>query len=152
LQSLKASSKEIKSKACVKIVDAGIPLGNQTVLLKGVNNNSKTMEELCRKLVKNLIKPYYLYSCDLVNGIEHFRTKVSDGIDIMENLRGRISGLAIPSFIVDSVGGKGKIPLLPNYVLGMEDNKIIFRNYKNEKIYYPELKENHELVQKSNII
>jgi lysine 2,3-aminomutase len=103
------------SEACRKIVDAGIPMGNQTVLLKGINDSSEVISELCRKLIKISVKPYYLYQCDLVRGVEHFRTSVEKGIEIMADLRGRISGIAIPTFVVDAPGGLGKIPVLPEY-------------------------------------
>lgn len=125
-------------EACSKIVNRGIPMGNQCVLLKGVNDNSDTMVDLCRGMLKIRVKPYYMYQCDLVKGVEHFRTPISKGIEIMENLRGRVSGLGIPSFIVDSPEGKGKIPVLPNYIVLQDENETILRNYKNEFIKYPE--------------
>jgi lysine 2,3-aminomutase len=125
-------------KAIAMLADAGIPLGNQSVLLEGVNNDPLIMENLCRKLVKMRIKPYYLFICDLVKGVEHFRTSVSDGLKIMEHLRGRISGMAIPSFVIDLPGGGGKIPLLPDYVASGELNSddLVFRNYLGEEYRY----------------
>ena len=103
--------------ACAKLADAGIPLGNQSVLLRGVNDQPQIIEQLCRGLVRKRVRPYYLYQCDLVRGVEHFRTPLSRGMEIMEYLRGRLSGLAIPTFVVDAPHGGGKIPVLPTYVV-----------------------------------
>jgi lysine 2,3-aminomutase len=127
------------SEACQKLVDNGIPVNNQSVLLKGVNDNKYVQEDLCRKLLKMRVRSYYLFQCDLVNGVEHFRTKISRGIEIMDYLRGRLSGLAIPQYVVDSPGGKGKIPILPNYMLSQSPEKVILRNYKGEIVEYPEI-------------
>lgn len=124
--------------ACAKLADAGIPLGNQTVLLKGVNDNPLIIEQLCRRLVKIRVRPYYLYQCDLVRGVEHFRTSVRKGIEIMEYLRGRVSGIAIPTFVVDAPHGGGKIPVLPNYVVSMSPTHTVLRNYEGMLINYPE--------------
>lgn len=128
------------TEACNKLSDNGIVVGNQSVLLKGVNDNPELMETLCRKLLKNRVRPYYLFQCDLVKGVEHFRTPIQTGIQIMDHLRGRISGLAIPTFVVDAPEGKGKIPVLPQYVLNYEEHQTLLRNYKNETVYYPEPK------------
>lgn len=125
-------------EACRKIIDAGIPMGNQTVLLKGINDDPVVIEELCRNLIKIPIKPYYLYQCDLVRGVDHFRTPVEKGIEIMEHLRGRLSGIAIPTFVIDAPGGKGKIPLLPNYYKGKENNIHHLVNYMGESVDYPD--------------
>jgi lysine 2,3-aminomutase len=125
-------------EACAKLVNKGIPLGNQCVLLKNVNDDANTMIDLCRKLVKMRVRPYYMYQCDLVKGVEHFRTPVSKGIEIMEQLRGRVSGLGIPNFIIDSPQGKGKIPILPNYILDRDNKQTILRNYNNEIVSYPD--------------
>lgn len=125
-------------EACERLVDAGIPVGNQSVLLKGVNDDKHTYEALCRALVKMRVRPYYLFQCDIVNGVEHFRTRVSRGIEIMEHLRGRLSGLAIPQYVVDSPGGQGKIPILPNYVLYQTPNKVVLRNFEGKVVEYPE--------------
>lgn len=100
--------------ACEKLVDAGIPVGNQSVLLRGVNDNPETMKELVLKLVKIRVRPYYIYQCDLSAGIEHFRTKVSKGIEIMEALRGHISGYAVPTYVIDVPGGGVRRPLCPS--------------------------------------
>jgi len=128
-------------RACEMLVNAGIPVGNQSVLLKGVNDDKFVYEELCRKLIQMRVRPYYLFQCDLVNGVEHFRTKVSKGIEIMEHLRGRISGLAIPQYVIDAPGGQGKIPLLPNYLISKTDEKVVLRNYQGKIVEYPEIKE-----------
>ena len=124
--------------ACGRLVDAGIPLGNQSVLLRGVNDTAQTMEELCRGLVRMRVRPYYLFQCDLVRGVEHFRTRVSRGIEIMEYLRGRLSGLAIPTFVVDAPHGGGKIPVLPNYVISTSPTHTVLRNFEGMLVAYPE--------------
>jgi lysine 2,3-aminomutase len=124
--------------ACAKLVDAGIPLGNQTVLLRGVNDSHKIIEQLCRGLVRMRVRPYYLYQCDLVRGVEHFRTPLSRGIEIMEYLRGRVSGIAIPNFVVDAPHGGGKIPVMPNYVVTISPTHTVLRNYEGLLVNYPE--------------
>ena len=129
---------EESKKACLKLIENGIPVNNQNVLLKGINDNPKVMEELCRSLLKIRTRCYYMFQCDLVKGIEHFRTPIERGIEIMEHLRGRVSGLGIPQFIVDSPEGNGKIPLLPNYTVGKEGDMNILRNYKDELVFYPD--------------
>jgi lysine 2,3-aminomutase len=126
------------AQACAQLVDAGIPMGNQTVLLRGINDNPQTMEQLCRGLVRMRVRPYYLFQCDLVRGVEHFRTPLSRGIEIMEYLRGRLSGLAIPVFVVDAPGGGGKIPVLPNYVVSTSPTHTVLRNYEGVLVSYPE--------------
>ena len=130
-----------ESKAAVlKLVNKGIPVNNQNVILKGVNDNSNILSVLYKELLKIRCKPYYIFQCDLVKGVEHFRTTIDKGIEIMKNLRGRISGLGIPHFIVDSPEGKGKIPLLPNYLVGREGDQTILKNYKDEIVIYPDPK------------
>jgi len=124
--------------ACARLVDAGIPMGNQTVLLKGVNDSPHIIEELCRKLLKNRVRPYYMYQCDLVRGVEHFRTPLSRGIEIMEYLRGRMSGLGIPTFVVDAPHGGGKIPLTPNYIVSVSPTHTVIRNCEGMLVSYPE--------------
>jgi lysine 2,3-aminomutase len=116
--------------ACDKMSNAGIPLGNQSVLLKGVNDNVDVMRNLVLKLVKNRIRPYYIYQCDLSMGLEHFRTPVSKGLEIIENLRGHISGYAVPTYVVDAPGGGGKIPVAPTYLISMGQDKVILRNFE----------------------
>ena len=120
------------------MVDAGIPLGNQSVLLRGVNDSPQVIEELCRGLVQMRVRPYYLFQCDLVRGVEHFRTPLSRGLEIMEYLRGRLSGLAIPNFVVDAPHGGGKIPLLPNYVVSTSPTHTVLRNSEGMLVAYPE--------------
>ena len=126
------------ARACTTLADAGVPVGNQTVLLRGVNDDAMLLAELFRGLVKNRVRPYYLFQCDLVRGVEHFRTKVSKGIEIMEYLRGRLSGLAIPNFVVDVPGGGGKIPLLPSYILASSPTHTVLRNFEGMIVAYPE--------------
>jgi len=117
-------------EACTKMVNAGIPLGNQSVLLRGVNDCMHVMMKLVNDLANIRVRPYYIYQCDLSNGIEHFRTPVAKGIEIMEGLRGHTSGYAVPTFVVDAPGGGGKIPVMPNYVLSQSADKVILRNYE----------------------
>ena len=124
--------------ACAKLVDAGIPLGNQSVLLRGVNDQPRIIEQLCRGLVRTRVRPYYLFQCDLVRGVEHFRTPISRGVEIMEYLRGRLSGLAIPSFVVDAPHGGGKIPVLPTYVVSTSPTHTVLRNFEGMLVAYPE--------------
>jgi len=127
---------EVK-QACIRLADAGIPLGSQTVLLKGVNDDIDTMKSLMHGLLKIRVKPYYLYACDLVVGTSHFRTPLSKGIEIIKGLRGWTSGYAVPTFVVDAPGGGGKIPILPDYYQGeREDGSIILKNYKDDIIEY----------------
>jgi lysine 2,3-aminomutase len=126
------------AKACNKLADGGFPLGSQTVLLKGINDNVPTMKELMHKLLKIRVRPYYLYQCDLIPGSGHFRTSVKKGLEIIKGLRGFTSGYAVPTFVVDAPGGGGKIPLLPNYVVEHNDEKIVLRNYKGDLCEYPE--------------
>jgi len=126
------------AEACAKLADAGIPLGNQSVLLRGVNDRPQTIERLCRGLVRMRVRPYYLFQCDLVRGVEHFRTPLNRGLEIMEYLRGRLSGLAIPTFVVDVPHGGGKIPLLPHYVVSTSPTHTVLRNYEGILVSYPE--------------
>lgn len=118
------------AEACAKLANAGIPLGNQSVLLRGVNDCVHVMKQLVRNLVKIRVRPYYIYQCDLSMGIEHFRTPVSKGIEIIEALRGHTSGYAVPTFVVDAPGGGGKIPVMPQYMISQGPNKVILRNYE----------------------
>ncbi len=133
--------KEITSysiKACSDIVDAGIPLGNQSVLLRGINDNVDTMKELLLKLVKIRVRPYYLYQCDLSQGLGHFRTRVETGIDIINNLTGYISGYAVPRFVIDAPHGGGKVPMNPEYIINLNDKEVVMRNYNGDKYTYPQ--------------
>lgn len=134
-------SKEITPearRACEMLADAGIPLGNQSVLLRGVNDCVCVMKKLVQDLVKMRVRPYYIYQCDLSFGIEHFRTPVSKGIEIMEGLRGHTSGFSVPTFVVDAPGGGGKIPVMPNYVLSQSPHKVVLRNYEGVITTYTE--------------
>lgn len=117
-------------KACDMIADAGSPIGNQSVLLAGVNDSVHIMRQLVNQLVAIRVRPYYIYQCDLSNGLEHFRTPVSKGIEIIEGLRGHTSGLCIPTFVVDAPGGGGKIPVMPQYVISQAPGKVVLRNYE----------------------
>ncbi|MDI9495555.1 MAG: lysine 2,3-aminomutase [Bacillota bacterium] len=125
-------------EALRKLADAGIPLGNQSVLLRGVNDCPHIMRDLVHKLVMNRVRPYYIYQCDLSLGIEHFRTPVAKGIEIMESLRGHTSGFCVPTFVVDAPGGGGKTPVMPNYVLSQSADKVILRNYEGVITTYTE--------------
>lgn len=125
-------------RACERLVNAGIPVGNQTVLLRGVNDCPHIMRELMQGMLKMRVRPYYIYQCDLSQGIEHFRTPVSKGIEIIESLRGHTSGMAVPTFVVDAPGGGGKIPVMPNYVVSMSHNKVVLRNYEGVITTYTE--------------
>ncbi|MCF7924053.1 MAG: lysine 2,3-aminomutase [Candidatus Izimaplasma sp.] len=128
-----------ESKAAIdRLADAGIPLGNQSVLLKGINDSVQIMKTLVQRLVQIRVRPYYLYQCDLSLGIEHFRTPVSKGIEIIEGLRGHTSGFAVPTFVVDAPGGGGKIPVMPNYVVSQAPGKIVLRNYEGVISTYSE--------------
>ena len=129
---------EDSRKACADIADAGIPLGNQTVLLRNINDNTETMKELLLKLVKTRVRPYYIYQCDLYEGSEHFRTRVETGIEIIRNLTGRISGYAITRFIIDAPNGVGKVPVNPDFVVSLDDEKIEIRNYEDRVYTYPQ--------------
>lgn len=131
---------EESSKACQMLADSGIPLGNQSVLLKGVNDCAFIMKSLVHKLVKNRVRPYYIYQCDLSEGIEHFRTSVHSGVEIIERLRGHTSGLAVPTFVVDAPGGGGKIPVNPQYLISQSNEKIVLRNYEGVICTYTEPK------------
>jgi len=119
-----------------RLADAGVPLGCQTVLLRGVNDNVETMKELMQKLLKARVRPYYLYMADQVAGGEHFRTMVETGLEIIKALRGWTSGLAVPHFCIDAPGGGGKVPLLPEYVEKITEDEVIFRNYEGKQFSY----------------
>ncbi|MBF0319461.1 MAG: KamA family radical SAM protein [Nitrospirae bacterium] len=123
-------------EACDKILRAGIPVSNQSVLLKGVNDSVETMKELCHALQRIMVRPYYLYQCDPVNGVEHFRTSIWKGIEIVEQMRGFTGGLCVPTFVVDAPGGGGKIPLQPFYLLSASDGEVMLRNYEGMIIRY----------------
>ena len=132
--------------ACEKLANAGVNLGNQSVLLKGVNDCPNIMKKLSHELLKIRVRPYYIYQCDLSEVISHFRTKVSKGIEIIENLRGHTSGLAVPTFVVDAPGGGGKIPVMPNYLISQNKKKVVLRNYESVVATYsqPDYVEDHD--------
>ena len=126
------------SRAVDKLTKAGLPVGNQSVLLAGVNDCVNIQRALVHRLVENRIRPYYLYQCDLVEGSGHFRTPVGKGIEIMEGLRGHTSGYAVPTFVIDAPGGGGKIPVMPNYLISYSDHKVVLRNYEGYITTYEE--------------
>ncbi len=130
--------------ALARLANAGIPLGNQTVLLRGVNDCVHVMKKLMHELVRNRVRPYYIYQCDLSMGLEHFRTPVSKGIEIIENLRGHTSGYAVPTFVVDAPGGGGKTPVMPTYVISQSPQKVILRNFEGVITTYTEPRDYHE--------
>ena len=123
--------------ACTMLADAGIPLGNQTVLLKGVNDTPEVMKELMQKLLTLRVKPYYIYQADLVQGTDHFRTSVKQGLEIMAALRGYTSGLAVPHYVIDAPGGGGKIAVIPDPVVSRDENEICLRNFEGALFRYP---------------
>lgn len=124
--------------ALAKMADAGLPLGNQSVLLAGVNDCPRIIKLLCHKLVQNRVRPYYLYQCDLSEGLSHFRTPVGKGIEIMESLVGHTSGFSRPTYVIDAPGGAGKIPIMPNYIISWSTNKVVLRNYEGMITTYKE--------------
>ncbi|HOO77981.1 MAG TPA: lysine 2,3-aminomutase [bacterium] len=131
---LTTSSKE----ALARLADAGIPLGNQSVLLAGVNDCPRIIKALVHKLVANRVRPYYLYQCDQAQGLDHFRTPVGKGIEIMESLIGHTSGFCVPTYVIDAPGGGGKIPVMPNYLISWSTNKVVLRNYEGVITTYRE--------------
>jgi len=120
------------------LADTGIPLGSQTVLLKGVNDDSAIMKELFQKLLKNRVKPYYLFQADMTLGSNHFRTMVQKGLDIIRDLQGHTSGMGVPAFVVDTPGGGGKVRLLPDSVVEFNDKEVLLRNYDGKVYRYPQ--------------
>ncbi|MCO6456591.1 MAG: KamA family radical SAM protein [Pirellulaceae bacterium] len=124
--------------ACQRLADAGIPLGSQTVLLRGVNDDLETMKQLVHRLLLMRVRPYYLYQCDPISGSAHFRTPVSKGLEIIEGLRGHTTGYAVPTFVIDAPGGGGKIPLQPNYVVGRDGDWLVLRNFEGQEYRYPD--------------
>lgn len=126
------------NRACSRLADAGIPLGSQTVLLKGVNDSVQTMKELVHKLLLMRVRPYYLYQCDPISGSSHFRTSVAKGLEIIEGLRGHTTGYAIPTYVIDAPGGGGKIPLQPGYLVGRDGDSVVLRNFEGRTYRYPD--------------
>jgi lysine 2,3-aminomutase len=125
-------------RACGELADAGIPLGSQTVLLKGINDKPYIMKKLVHELLKIRVRPYYIYQCDLAVGTEHFRTSVATGIQIIEKLRGYTTGYAVPTYVIDAPGGGGKIPVEPDYLVSRGKGKVVLRNYEGKVFEYPE--------------
>ena len=125
-------------RACSELADGGIPLGSQTVLLKGINDKPYIIKKLVQELLKIRVRPYYIYQCDLATGTEHFRTSVATGIQIIEKLRGHTTGYAIPTYVVDAPGGGGKIPIEPVYMISRGKGKVVLRNYEGKTFEYPE--------------
>lgn len=125
------------SAACERIANAGIPLGNQSVLLRGINNDAEILKSLFTKLIRIRVRPYYLYQCDLSTGIGHFRTSVNEGIDIIAKIRGFISGFAVPTFVIDAPGGGGKIPIGPEYIQELNSKEIVMKNFLGNTYRYP---------------
>jgi lysine 2,3-aminomutase len=125
-------------QACTRLADAGIPLGSQTVLLAGVNDDVETMKKLVHRLLVMRVRPYYLYQCDPITGSSHFRTPVAKGLEIIEGLRGHTTGYAVPNYVIDAPGGGGKIPLQPNYVAGRDGDDLLLRNFRGDVFRYPD--------------
>ena len=125
------------NNACEQLSFAGVPLGNQSVLLKGVNDNLPTMKSLLHKLLKMRVRPYYLYQCDLITGSSHLRADPKLGIELIKSLRGHTTGYAIPQFVIDAPGGGGKIPINPDYVKEITENEIVMQNYEGKTYKYP---------------
>lgn len=121
-----------------RLSDSGIPLGNQSVLLRGVNDEPNVMRSLVQKLLMCRVRPYYLYQCDLIRGSSHLRTSVSKGIEIIESLRGHTTGYGVPQFVIDAPGGGGKVPVNPDYILQRDERRTLIRNYEGEAFEYPE--------------
>lgn len=128
---------EVK-EACERLADAGIPLGSQTVLLKGINDEVSTMKKLVHELLKIRIRPYYLYQCDPIAGSSHFKTTVERGMEIIHGLRGYTTGYAVPTYVIDAPGGGGKIPILPEYFIGKEGGYVMLKNYSGKVYKYPD--------------
>jgi lysine 2,3-aminomutase len=126
------------SKACNSLADAGVVMGSQTVLLKGVNDSVETLMELYHRLLKVRIKPYYLFQCDPITGSAHFRTTVDKGKELIRGLRGFTSGYAIPQYVIDTPGGGGKVPILPDYEVGHDEKNLYLRNYEGKVFAYPD--------------
>lgn len=127
------------STACIRLADAGIPLGSQTVLLSGINDEVSTMARLVHGLLQIRVRPYYLYQCDPIPGSSHFRTPISKGLEIIQGLRGHTTGYAVPNYVVDAPGGGGKIPLLPEYAIGWDKGDLLLRNYEGNVYRYPDI-------------
>jgi lysine 2,3-aminomutase len=130
-------------EACERLVNAGIPVGCQTVLMKGVNDDPAVMKDLMHKLLMMRVRPYYLYQADLTRGTNHFRTRVEVGLQIIQALRGHTTGFAVPQFVIDAPGGGGKIPLMPEYVQKFDANEIVLKNFEGKEYRYPQVNEQY---------
>jgi len=139
-------------RALALLADNGVPLGNQSVLLRGVNDHPEIMKKLVHLLVKNRVRPYYIYQCDLSKGLYHFRTTVAKGLEIMEYLRGHTSGLAVPTYVIDAPYGGGKIPVMPQYLLSIGENKVVLRNYEGGLFVYDEPRDYHSTARPDAIL
>jgi lysine 2,3-aminomutase len=126
------------SQACERLADSGIPLGSQTVLLAGINDDLETMQRLLHGLLKIRVRPYYLYQCDPISGSSHFRTPVERGLEIIRGLRGYTTGYAVPTYVIDAPNGGGKIPLLPEYVVGRDGDELLLKNFEGQIFRYPD--------------
>lgn len=131
--------------ACNRLADGGIPLGSQTVLLAGVNDDVETMKRLMHGLIRNRVRPYYLYQCDPIPGSTHFRTPVERGLSIIQGLRGHTSGYCVPTYVIDAPGGGGKVPLQPDYTLGRDGQNVMLRNYEGRVFQYPDVSAGQEV-------
>jgi lysine 2,3-aminomutase len=138
-------------EALGKLADAGVPLGNQSVLLRHVNDDPEVMKAQVQKLLMCRVKPYYMYQCDLIAGSSHLRTSVRTGLEIMENLRGHTTGYAVPQYVIDAPGGGGKIPINPDYVLSRNGDRVVLRNYEGEIFEYPEAQDGTPLTAPAEI-
>ncbi len=127
---------EVSAQACARLADAGIPLGNQTVLMRGVNDDPLVMRRLMQKLLSIRVRPYYIYQADMVQGTDHFRTSVEEGLAVVQGLRGHTSGMAVPAYVIDAPGGGGKIPLLPDYLQSL-GTEVVLKNYLGDTYRYP---------------
>jgi lysine 2,3-aminomutase len=130
-------------EACERLANAGVPLGCQTVLLKGINDDPAILKELMHKLLTMRVRPYYLYQADLTRGTNHFRTRVEAGLEIMQALRGFTTGFAVPQFVIDAPGGGGKIPLMPDYVVKFDEKEIVLRNFEGKQYSYPQTNQHY---------
>ena len=134
-------------EALGRLADAGIPLGNQSVLLRNVNDDPEVMKAQVQKLLMCRVKPYYIYQCDLIAGSSHLRTSVRRGLEIMEQLRGHTTGYAVPQFVIDAPGGGGKVPVNPDYILSRDEERVLIRNYEGKVFEYPEAPDGTPLVE-----
>jgi lysine 2,3-aminomutase len=130
-----------------RLADAGIPLGNQSVLLRNVNDDLEVMKAQVQKMLMCRVKPYYLYQCDLIAGSAHLRASVRKGLEIMEGLRGHTTGYAVPQYVIDAPGGGGKVPVAPEYVLSLNDERVVIRNYEGKIFEYPEAPDGTPLME-----